>query len=53
MFVRSLIALRLTRGGAAARCAEGDRREPFAQRFGALRRWGNRSTNVQFSTNVD
>ena len=31
-FIAKVRKWHITRGGAAARCAEGDRREPFAQR---------------------
>jgi len=34
-------------GAAAPRCTEGERSEPFVQRFGALRRRGFQGTNVQ------
>jgi hypothetical protein len=40
-------------GAAAARCAEGDRREPFAQRFAATRSWRFRSTKLSATTKLD
>jgi len=40
-------------GAAAPRCTEGERSEPFVQRFAATRSWRFRSTKLSATTKLD